>query len=770
MSDKMIQDIKDSEYFDAQWYSNEYPDVQKMNVCPATHYMNYGWRLGRNPSPKFNTSKYLEHHQDVFKAGLNPLTHFIEYGNKEGRLVVSTVLDKIGNTGNASTNEVISTGGGHILNEYFDHVYVVNLERSPRERIRIAKHLKQYGVNYELWRATDGYKDEPLNIYNEYKARDLGTLKRFKEFNEKEILRGKGYIESAGAIGYICTYLSILKDALKNGYDKFLILEDDVILSRTFETDFKDFTSNISSNWKVLQLGASQYGWNSFNEHDAKNSGHYFPRRLDTCGSFAIALRGEIIAELIEAESAFEAPFDHLPLGEIYERYLGECFVPYPNIVMPDVTDSAIRGGRDQFLHAEKMKWLPNKFDFPLRAPTVSILVSSAFSLKYAKNFKSAKLSSVNVNLYGMSEDGLRPIHNFDDLSWLSGINKLENIECPVSDYWLQIKPNHVIVEEDVEAYVSNKLSVGASYAGPLSEINITPSIVVPGRVSVIIPTYKRPTNLLNALTSVAQQDYLNKEILVVNDTGHGSEYNADITSVVNKVVEQFPNVIIKFIEHKHNRNGAAARNTGLLASTGEYICYLDDDDIYLPGRLAKSVEALAQKEKSIGAVYCGFLGWNSPKNDLNRYTEGDLTQEILLLEYLKHYVHTNTVTYRRSAVLAINGFDESYKRHQDLEFNLRFFELFKITSVKEALVRLNPAPSDISNKVFNVEMLDLKRKFLGLFELTIRSLGVEIERKVYETHWSEVSRYVSDHEVFKCSVISDFKNGALQVTSSLEV
>ncbi|WP_438883286.1 hypothetical protein, partial [Bacillus cereus group sp. Bce013] len=78
-----------------------------------------------------------------------------------------------------------------------------------------------------------------------------------------------------------------------------------------------------------------------------------------------------------------------------------------------------------------------------------------------------------------------------------------------------------------------------------------------------------------------------------------------------------------------------------------------------------------------VGAVYCGFLGWNSSENDLHRYKEGDLTLDILMLDYKNHYLHTNTATYKRHVVLSINGFDESYHRHQDLEFNLRFFESY---------------------------------------------------------------------------------------------
>jgi hypothetical protein len=71
----------------------------------------------------------------------------------------------------------------------------------------------------------------------------------------------------------------------------------------------------------------------------------------------------------------------------------------------------------------------------------------------------------------------------------------------------------------------------------------------------------------------------------------------------------------------------------------------------------------------------------------LKRYIEGNLTLEILQLDYKKHYLHTNTATYKREAYVNLNGFDESYRRHQDLEFNLRFFEMYEMKAVRQALV-----------------------------------------------------------------------------------
>ena len=61
--------------FDASWYVKEYPDVEKLHIDPLTHYLHYGWKLGRNPSETFDTQKYIEQHPDV--AQTNPLVHYL---------------------------------------------------------------------------------------------------------------------------------------------------------------------------------------------------------------------------------------------------------------------------------------------------------------------------------------------------------------------------------------------------------------------------------------------------------------------------------------------------------------------------------------------------------------------------------------------------------------------------------------------------------------------------------------------------------------------
>jgi len=78
--------LRSSEWFDAEWYLETYPDVRAAGLDPVEHYLDFGWKEFRNPGPRFDTTYYLANNIDVAKSGLNPLLHFIRFGASEGRL------------------------------------------------------------------------------------------------------------------------------------------------------------------------------------------------------------------------------------------------------------------------------------------------------------------------------------------------------------------------------------------------------------------------------------------------------------------------------------------------------------------------------------------------------------------------------------------------------------------------------------------------------------------------------------------------------------
>lgn len=666
-------------------------------------------------------------------------------------------------------NQTLAADSTPFVNEYFDKIYLVNLRHDAKRRLSSTLHLRNNKIKFTLHEATNGYEGDALKTYHAYMKRPLGQFVRYPEFKDREIQRGKPFIESAGAIGYIYTYLSILQDAKAKGHKRILILEDDVLLDNRFHEKFAAFLSVVPEDWKVLQLGASQYNWKSVNEDNALNDGYYHPRRLDTCGSFAIALDHSIFDELIEAESAFESPFDHLSMGEIYERHLGRCFVCYPNIVMPDVGSSSIRNGRNQRTHAANMRWPIENFSYPLPTPSIAIFIHNQHNIKYLDRFDPSEKLPFSPRIYLYTEDGPRPVHSRDIFNKenYQPAKLPSEVQLPRTDFVTKLTPQAVLSENEILEYLDSQL-LDLENKTSLINIKNNPPVEVPGKVSVVIPTYKRPLNLEKAIKSVISQNYPVKEIIVISDNGAESEANKETKKIIEEIKTQTPSIELHLLEHKFNRNGAAARNTGLLKATGEYVCFLDDDDIYLQNRIQGAVFKLNTLPQTVGAVYCGFVGWNSPNNDESRYKSGDLTRELLLLEYKSHYLHTNTATYRRSALIHINGFDETYRRHQDIEINLRFFNHFTIDYVKEAGVRLNPEPSEISNKIFNSAMLDLKQKFLTQFSYIIRRFDQETQFNIYKKHWDEVSKYTTDVDSTKMYLNSLITNGPLQLSLTL--
>src|SRR5690554_1142633 len=101
--------------------------------------------------------------------------------------------------------------------------------------------------------------------------------------------------------------------------------------------------------------------------------------------------------------------------------------------------------------------------------------------------------------------------------------------------------------------------------------------------VSVIIPTYGRPSHLLRAVHSVLNSCYKLIEVIVVDDNDPSSKFRSDTEYLMEKFSD-FQNVI--YLKHDKNKNGAAARNTGLKYCAGKYVCFLDDDDEFLPKKL----------------------------------------------------------------------------------------------------------------------------------------------------------------------------------------
>ena len=101
-------------------------------------------------------------------------------------------------------------------------------------------------------------------------------------------------------------------------------------------------------------------------------------------------------------------------------------------------------------------------------------------------------------------------------------------------------------------------------------------------KISVCIPVFNTESTLLRALNSVAEQDFTDYEIVLVNDASRGRD---EKKRNCKKIAKSFKN--IKYIEHRSNLGLVEARRTAVNSAEGKYICILDSDDELLPQSLS---------------------------------------------------------------------------------------------------------------------------------------------------------------------------------------
>lgn len=251
--------------------------------------------------------------------------------------------------------------------------------------------------------------------------------------------------------------------------------------------------------------------------------------------------------------------------------------------------------------------------------------------------------------------------------------------------------------------------------------------------VSVIIPTYKNRGGLLKSVDSALSQDYPGLlEVIIVDDNEPDSE---DRRSTITMMQKYSDNPKVVYICHDRNKNGAAARNTGINASKGDFIAFLDDDDLFLEGKLTKQVEYL-EKHLENKAVYC--LARRCKYCVPQDVIEGNGTREILML---KSNFFTPSLMFYREALISINGFDETFRRHQDYELLLRFFAAgFNIGCVPEVLIEIG---SNQGENILSGEKIDeLKAYFFSKFKAFIEKEDEKTPgflNEVYANHYAGV-------------------------------
>lgn len=188
-------------------------------------------------------------------------------------------------------------------------------------------------------------------------------------------------------------------------------------------------------------------------------------------------------------------------------------------------------------------------------------------------------------------------------------------------------------------------------------------------KVSVIIPTYNRASSLVPAVKSALAQNYRDIEVIVVDDAS-----NDDTAIILAEKAAKSPN--LRVIRHETNKGAAAARNTGIKASHGEWIALLDSDDLWVVDKLERQLSYLQEKGCDMGTTHAVFRRMGS--EDL---AERLLPEQESWTRDLVQGLGVNagsTLLVRKNLFDEVGFFDENLKRLEDWEWFIRAMLLGK--------------------------------------------------------------------------------------------
>ena len=263
------------------------------------------------------------------------------------------------------------------LNRYFDHIYVINLERRADRRLDMIQKLTRLNIRAEFYPTEDGSTPEIIKEYQQY----LETPIDPENAHELEKKLKRKVIYSPGSWAYLKSHKKLLQDAEKRGFNRILCFDDDVIFASDFESRFRQIVELIPEDWKLFYLGASQHSWIQGEDlefpdegkHDNRGMGYY--RALNTDGGFAVGIQRSVFGFLREEIAKMNCSFDSGALRATARKYRGQCFVAYPNLVIADVRESDIRISRSQNSFARTVRWNLSDYAYPHRNDLVSVIM-----------------------------------------------------------------------------------------------------------------------------------------------------------------------------------------------------------------------------------------------------------------------------------------------------------------------------------------------------------------------------------------------------------
>lgn len=225
------------------------------------------------------------------------------------------------------------------INNYFDKIIVVNLDRRKDRWNKIEKQFKE------------------LNITNYLRVSAIDPTQ-----SENNIKIPSNFYDTPGAYGMLCSARKVLLIAKRNNYKRILLLEDDIIFHNKFNKLFEQKTKNIPNNWLLYYLGTSLHNWRIKERCNIKE--HYMHAQGTIAGAFAVGIDHRVYDMLLYYATFGNLSWDIGPLTLVNKKYLINSIIVQPYLVIADTRNSDIREAKNLKIKASKCNWKLENFNY----------------------------------------------------------------------------------------------------------------------------------------------------------------------------------------------------------------------------------------------------------------------------------------------------------------------------------------------------------------------------------------------------------------------
>lgn len=266
-------------------------------------------------------------------------------------------------------------------------------------------------------------------------------------------------------------------------------------------------------------------------------------------------------------------------------------------------------------------------------------------------------------------------------------------------------------------------------------------------KVSIVIPTYKRPGMLKRAIESCLNQSYSNIEIIIVDDNNPDTPGRKE-TEDFMKNYESIDK--IKYLKREANGGGSLARNSGIEYATGDYIAFLDDDDVFYGNKIDNQLNFMIIN--NLDASFTASQVVDEPTEEIikiKKYSNFNQYKNIFNFHLVEMIVSTQTFMYKKEVLKTIGMFENVPAGQEYYLMYKTLLNGFKVGYLDEVLTKIyihkNERITTSRNKIKGEKFLyNLKKKHFNLLSFKEKRLVTYIYKYNLYNAYANKNKFLS--------------------------